>query len=487
MLALLVWGVLAFGAVYPWAYTPLLAGCAAVGLAAIVQNRRLGQPDDYPLLTRAWLLLSAAVVLQIIPLPPRVLAALSPAAPAFLESYDLGYLAAGLPQADTVAPANTVSLFRASWHALSISPSSTAVGLLFLAVLGLFLLGLTHAFSRGGLSRLVRGVIVLASVVAFVGIAQLSIIGDEAYTGMKIYGVWQPENLLVTPFGPFVNKNHFAGWMLMALPLALGYMCSMLEDARLLRARSLRDRVLWFSTPQGGQLLLVGLASVLMAFSLLMTRSRSGLISLAVAMVVAGGAAVRAFRGGLARATVVTALVVLFVVPMLWLGPDVALGRLLGGQEGYLKTRLDAWQSALRILADFPLAGTGLNTFGVATVLYQVGGGGLHFAQAHNDYLQVAAEGGLLVGVPALLFVAAVAMSIARRVRCGEDDPASRWLRTGAIAGIIGMLVQSLVEFSLQMPGNAVLFVVLLAAAMHVSPAARAARCQPDRILARPH
>jgi hypothetical protein len=49
----------------------------------------------------------------------------------------------------------------------------------------------------------------------------------------------------------------------------------------------------------------------------------------------------------------------------------------------------------------------------------------------------------------------------------GDDDAQTRWIRIGAVAGLLGIAAQSLVEFSLQMPGNTLLFTVVLAIAMH--------------------
>jgi O-antigen ligase len=89
------------------------------------------------------------------------------------------------------------------------------------------------------------------------------------------------------------------------------------------------------------------------------------------------------------------------------------------------------------------------------------------YAQAHNDYLQVIAEGGVLVGVPAAAVIGLVVRGIRRRLTAGADQPLTWWVRVGAIAGLAGIAAQSLVEFSLQMPGNVVLFVLLLAIAMH--------------------
>jgi O-antigen ligase len=94
------------------------------------------------------------------------------------------------------------------------------------------------------------------------------------------------------------------------------------------------------------------------------------------------------------------------------------------------------------------------------------------FMQAHNDYLQLAAEGGLLVGTPVLVTLAILGRRVWASLDARSGDARSSWIRVGAVAGLAGVAAQSLVEFSLQMPGNAALFVVLLAIAVH-QPAVR--------------
>ena len=83
---------------------------------------------------------------------------------------------------------------------------------------------------------------------------------------MRIYGFWKPKYLLTTPFGPFVNKNHFAGWMLMGLPLAMG-LGSWLGRAPAAAARQpgWRNALLWLSSPDGGELQLACSSRSLMA------------------------------------------------------------------------------------------------------------------------------------------------------------------------------------------------------------------------------
>ena len=129
--------------------------------------------------------------------------------------------------------------------------------------------------------------------------------------------------------------------------------------------------------------------------------------------------------------------------------------------------RFAAWQDSWRILQDFWITGTGFNTYGVSMLHYQTVSGMGKFIEAHNDYLQLAVEGGWLVGVPALLLVASLATEIRRRFREGADDTRTYWVRVGAVTGLLAIAFQSLVEFTLQMPGAAVLFATLLAIAIH--------------------
>jgi O-antigen ligase len=116
------------------------------------------------------------------------------------------------------------------------------------------------------------------------------------------------------------------------------------------------------------------------------------------------------------------------------------------------------------------LTGTGLNTYGTATVLYQTGSREVHFQEAHNDYLQLLAEGGVLLAVPVLAAMLLFVRAVRRRFKASAGDRYDYWLRVGAVAGLCAIGLQSFVEFSLQMPGNAALFVVLAAIAMHPAP-----------------
>ncbi|MBI4519635.1 MAG: hypothetical protein HY701_02265 [Gemmatimonadetes bacterium] len=108
-----------------------------------------------------------------------------------------------------------------------------------------------------------------------------------------------------------------------------------------------------------------------------------------------------------------------------------------------------------------------MNTYGIAMLHYQPVPGGELYIEAHNDYLQLAAEGGLLLGVPILLAAVLFVREVWRRFREAADDSRTYWLRAGAVTGLCAIAFQELFDFTLQMPGAAALFVVLVAIAIH--------------------
>jgi hypothetical protein len=260
--AVVAWGALAFGAVYPWAFTPLLIAAAATGALGAFMYRRRAVSRQTRLAFLALVCVLAAGLIQVIPLPPAALSVLSPSADAFLRNYDLAY------------SLGAIDIGRQPWHPLSLAPRASLVGLGFLAAFTLFLAGLTRALSSSRARALAALIVAFGVVLAIVGIVQKVTLGDHAWGGMKIYGFWAPANRLSTPFGPFINKNHFAGWMLMALPLALGVAMGRAEHAVKHVRGGFRSLLLWFSSPQGGWFQMSLLAALTMAASLLMTRSR---------------------------------------------------------------------------------------------------------------------------------------------------------------------------------------------------------------------
>jgi O-antigen ligase len=232
------------------------------------------------------------------------------------------------------------------------------------------------------------------------------------------------------------------------------------------------------SLPEFGRAVTFGFCSVVMALSLVMTKSRSALIALAAGSLLGLWVVVRRQRSLAARAAVVGVFLVVVGGAGAWAGVDTLADKALNTDtpNDSFGGRLGAWRDTRRIIADFRWTGTGFNTYGTAMTIYQTGRRDVHFQEAHNDYLQLAAEGGLLVGIPILATLAIFVRDVRRRFRESPREGNTYWLRVGAVVGLVSIGLQSLLDFSLQMPGNAALWAVLAAIAVHRSPNLRRAR-----------
>ena len=191
--------------------------------------------------------------------------------------------------------------------------------------------------------------------------------------------------------------------------------------------------------------------------------SRSGVIALITAATT-GFVLARAKLGVVRMKWLVGAAVFALAIATYLANFDELAGRFAEALERG-NDRTEIWRQTLPIVRDFALTGTGEGTFSRAMLVYQEGDRQLLFNHAHNQYLQIAAEGGLLVGVPALCAGLALVTVLFRRLR--GDDTALFWIRAGATAGLVGVAVQSLWETGLRMPANGVLFAVCAALAVH--------------------
>jgi len=442
--SLVVWGALSFGAVYPWAYGPLLIGSVAAGLLGMFMPGARAAPLNRPIaLSLAVLVL--AVVLQMVPVPRDVILWINPEADAYLRQTDLAY-------------ALQVLTGESVWHPLSIRPDRTLLGLAFLTAFGLLLLGTARALSVIRRSWFTGALLAFAVVLALIGIVQKGLMVD------KPYGFWVPIDAgAFFPFGPFVNRNHFAGWMSMALPLSLGHFGALVARGMPGVRSGWRNRLVWFSTKAASGAVLTGLGVLVISLSLVMTLSRSGLVCFLVALALLGGLWLRRNATLTRRALGVAFLGAILIGAIGWTGVDAIAARLGPAQTDGFGGRLGAWADAVDIATAFPVTGTGLNTYGFATLIYQKRDVTHHYVEAHNDYLQIVAEGGVLLALPAFALLSVVVYQLAK---ARPDTTTFSWVRAGAVTGLIAIGVQELVDFSLQIPGNAVFFTLVLGFAL---------------------
>jgi O-antigen ligase len=243
------------------------------------------------------------------------------------------------------------------------------------------------------------------------------------------------------PFGPYVNRNHFAGFAELVLPLAL---------VPLVLGRVRRER--W---P------VVGLFAVLPIGALFLAASRGGIVSfgaelsvLALVMIERREMGKQLFAGG------AVLLVALLLVS--WLGVGQILQRLSSVQLLEVSSgkrasmRRDTW----RIFLDHPFVGTGLGTLQLVYPPYESLYDGKIVNHTHNDYLEVLAETGLLGGICCAWFLGVLLVQSLERLRQFNNSFRGALQLSGFVA-CSGFLVHSFVDFNLHIPANALLFFLM--------------------------
>jgi O-antigen ligase len=123
------------------------------------------------------------------------------------------------------------------------------------------------------------------------------------------------------------------------------------------------------------------------------------------------------------------------------------------------------WKETWPMIQDFWMAGVGVGAYQRGMLVYQQTKGLFYFNHAHNEYLQLVAEGGALLCVPAVVMVLSGLRQIAQQL--ATDRSPVFWIRAGAVTGILAVAVQSVWDTGLRMPANSLLFASLAALALH--------------------
>ena len=243
-----------------------------------------------------------------------------------------------------------------------------------------------------------------------------------------------------TPFGPYVDRNHFAGFAELLIPMAL---------VPLALGKVRRER-----------LALVSLFAIVPIIALLLTASRGGIVSFAVEMIILFLLLlVRRIRR---RYVLVGGMVVLAaVLGVSWIGVQHVLQRFSTNRvlEVSAGKRASMRQDTWRIFLDHPILGTGLGTLQLVFPPYESLYDGKVVNHTHNDYLEALAETGLLGGLCCGWFLVVLLLESLRGLReLGSSFGAA--LNLAGLVGCSGILVHSLVDFNLHIPANALLFFV---------------------------
>jgi O-antigen ligase len=292
----------------------------------------------------------------------------------------------------------------------------------------------------------VKVIIAICVLIALVGIGQ-------SYIGKML---WQRG-----AYGPFVNRNHFAGFLEMGVGLVGG----------MIIGRSVRREMM----------AVYASCALAMIAAILLSASRGGALALVAEVVFLAMVAIPSFISSRSEVRQRRFGVIVRSVGAMVLGIAAIFGSLfLVGSEGLVQniaqsqsdneqvvtesySRREIWSATGRLIKDHPWLGVGLGAYPFAYTRYDQSSGSQRVEQSHNDYLQIVADAGLIGGLIALTFVV---LLFARGFTAAQvRDRRKRSIIIGALAGCFAIAVHSFVEFNLQITSNGQLFLALAALA----------------------
>ncbi|MCE9636412.1 MAG: O-antigen ligase family protein [Planctomycetes bacterium] len=425
----LAWTALLVASAAPWAFgsvdpswaAALAVGCLVPGALMLLADVTRRHPAAVPRgVLVAAMLVVAVPAIALVPLPHAVRTLVAHG---------------GTTLMDRVA-ASTSS----GWRPSSLAPAATGTALgLAAAYVAAFALLRREAGRPGG-----RQAITAALSISGVGLAVIGVWQHVTQLGElrpKIYWRWQVYEA-GTPFGPYVNRNHFAGAMAVLACVAAG---------EALASWSLRRRAVS---------VVYAAAVATMLGALATTTSRGGVIAAGTGalFLLACAPRGRRLRGALLIASAVAAA----GAALFWTGALDAFTARIATLSGRWKNRFGVQRDAILAFLDNPIFGTGAGTFEDVYPPYQRVCDERSFQNAHSDWAQVLMETGLL-GLAALI---AVWREFAAWVRSGiAASGASRWRTLGPAAGVAAVVAHGFVEVNLHVPANALLTVCALSLA----------------------
>jgi O-antigen ligase len=365
-------------------------------------------------------LLPAYVLMQVVPLPVSLVRVLSPA------------------RAEALAALDLIGA-KVNFASLSVSPAATFQS--FLLVCGYLIIFL-----------LVRELTCRFDDSCWLAIWPIVAIGAlEAGLGLSQYFGRTAEQVR---WGTYANHNHYSGFLEMALPFAVVYPVGLLR-----RARSRGHSPM---TPALGACGVWALAGLMFA-GIVHSFSRMGFIAALSSLFVMGTLAFGTRQlswvaSSRKRQIVTVGLVAAMVLAgFVFLPPDklvLRFARLVS--TGDAADRAQLWAETIPLIRAYPFFGCGLGGYETAFMRFKVSEPLLTDDFAHNDYLQLLAELGVVgFGIGATLAFSVVRMAIRRAVK--SPDPEARYFAVAGVGALAAILLHSLADFNLYIPANAML------------------------------
>jgi len=486
LIFLILFTPLAFGGVYVWAYSIMELTVFSMLIALIIKKGLIeGEPLSFPLFFPIIAFL-ALILFQMTPLPPQGMKLVSP------KTYELysqtlnGYpremredrgergiiegrqpLRQRLEVGGKPVKTNKTEGFFRNWRTLSVYPHATRAELLkILSYLGIFLLIVNYVDSKRKLMRISTVIVLSGVIVALLGIVQ------KVAGAPKIYWFWEPLfKKDASFFGPFVNPNHFAGYMEMVIPFSIGLFIVKWRHLGK-KQRAVRDFFIAMGNEEGCKLILFSFFIVLMVGALFLSASRGGVISFLGSMIFLLLMVAKKEKKKSSLLILAGLLISMFSF-LIWMGVRPLIEEFSSIQDlskDYdLQYRFHNWKDAVKLSRDFPLFGVGLETFSSIFPKYKTIKLQYHYLYLENDYLQLFCALGIFGFGIFLWFI----LSFFRKIALGYSKydtvelSSTRYISFyGCLTGMVAMMIHSFWDFNMHIPSNAQLLSMLMGLAI---------------------
>lgn len=434
-LFLLVFAPLAFGTTELWSLTimEVLSYCATL---LFILSRAMNGKTIYktPGLLPFFLFL-LYLLIQVIPLPPGLLSLISS------ETYKI-YQESVL----IVAPD--------SWLSISINKKASLQEFYrYSCYFCIYFLAIQIFTSKHKLKKTINTIIAFSAFLAVFALIQYhSSSRDTIYWLREV-----PINAMI--FGPYVNHNHFAGLMEMILPLSLAMLLYMKPHIRY--ESTFREKFVDFFDLQGiYSHMLFFFSTGLIALAIIMSLSRSAVISVSFAIIVY---TVMLFARGKTknRALFYVILFSLILLSINWFGWDRSFYR-FGSIEDDFDGRMKIWEDSAKIINKHMITGVGFGNFRAIYPRYRSisSENEVSYLFAHNDYLELFIEGGI-IGAGLVLWFLVEIFKNSFRIYQKRRERYSIYLFLGSFTGVLAMLFHSFTDFNLHIGANGLYFFIL--------------------------
>ncbi|WP_291460432.1 O-antigen ligase family protein [Desulfobacula sp.] len=402
--------------------------CLLFFISILKNNNKLYQvPGITPLL-----LFLFYILFQLIPLPPFIIEYLSP------ETFKIHQIT------NLLADTN-------SWMSISVHQKATLSEFFRYATYVMFyVLTIQLLKEKEMLQTTVLVIVFFGGLLAFSSILQFYLTED-----MALWFRHSPINSIVV--GPYANHNHYAGLMELIFPVVLGLF--LFYRPRIGNTSLIKGIAQIFSQEKANIHILIGASALLIVISIFVSLSRGAMISTCFSLLLFTFFLLKR-KISKGNTLLMIGLIIITTLSIGWFGWDQIFERFakLKNAQGIIyQSRLDFWKDTQGIISHHTITGSGMGTFSHIYPLHRSFKRQGFLTHAHNDYLELLAEGGIIAFLLAASFLLTLFYKTYKTFS-KRRDAFSIYLYIGCITAMVSILLHSFTDFNMHIGANGLWF-----------------------------